>query len=98
MDWAEKYRPQHLDEVVGNGPSIRQMLEWAERAGIDMILVGDSGGMVQLGYQTTNPVRIARITPSRGTATAFSRRRRSNTPKQAANMAGNSKREYRRGE
>lgn len=28
----------------------------SEDAGIDMILVGDSGGMVQLGYQTTNPV------------------------------------------
>jgi 3-methyl-2-oxobutanoate hydroxymethyltransferase len=28
----------------------------AENAGVDMILVGDSGGMVQLGYQTTNPV------------------------------------------
>lgn len=28
----------------------------AEQAGIDMILIGDSGGMVQLGYETTNPV------------------------------------------
>lgn len=28
----------------------------AENAGIDMILIGDSGGMVELGYQTTNPV------------------------------------------
>lgn len=30
----------------------------AERAGVDMILVGDSGGMVQLGYETTNPVTM----------------------------------------
>jgi 3-methyl-2-oxobutanoate hydroxymethyltransferase len=30
----------------------------AENAGVDMILVGDSGGMVQLGYQSTNPVTM----------------------------------------
>ncbi len=27
-----------------------------EKAGIDLILVGDSGGMVQYGYTSTNPV------------------------------------------
>ena len=30
----------------------------AEQAGVEMILVGDSGGMVQLGYKTTNPVTM----------------------------------------
>ena len=30
----------------------------AEKAGVEMILVGDSGGMVQLGYKTTNPVTM----------------------------------------
>jgi 3-methyl-2-oxobutanoate hydroxymethyltransferase len=30
----------------------------AEKAGVDMILVGDSGGMVQYGYSTTNPVTM----------------------------------------
>lgn len=30
----------------------------AEKAGVNMILVGDSGGMVQLGYPSTNPVTM----------------------------------------
>jgi 3-methyl-2-oxobutanoate hydroxymethyltransferase len=30
----------------------------AENAGVEMILIGDSGGMVELGYTTTNPVTM----------------------------------------
>ena len=32
--------------------------KYEEKAGIDMILIGDSGGMVQLGYETTYPVTM----------------------------------------
>ena len=33
----------------------------AEKAGIEMILIGDSGGMVELGYNTTNPVTMSEM-------------------------------------
>ena len=29
MDWAEKYRPAHLAEIVDNATAIRQMADWA---------------------------------------------------------------------
>ncbi len=32
--------------------------KYEEKAGVDMILIGDSGGMVQLGYDTTFPVTM----------------------------------------
>ncbi len=28
MDWAEKYRPQHLDEILGNDAAEKQMAIW----------------------------------------------------------------------
>jgi replication factor C large subunit len=31
MDWAEKYRPRHLNEMVGNREALHQMSEWATR-------------------------------------------------------------------
>jgi replication factor C large subunit len=29
MDWAEKYRPAHLEEIVGNTAVLHQVLDWA---------------------------------------------------------------------
>ncbi|MDH7593349.1 MAG: replication factor C large subunit [Methanomicrobiales archaeon] len=29
MDWAEKYRPEHLKDVIGNTQTLGQMLSWA---------------------------------------------------------------------
>jgi replication factor C large subunit len=29
MDWTERYRPQRIADLVGNGTSVRQMVEWA---------------------------------------------------------------------
>ena len=29
MDWAEKYRPRTLSDLVGNGPAVKAMYDWA---------------------------------------------------------------------
>ncbi|HVP24996.1 MAG TPA: replication factor C large subunit [Methanomicrobiales archaeon] len=29
MDWAEKYRPRRLPDLVGNGPALKAMSDWA---------------------------------------------------------------------
>lgn len=46
MDWAEKYRPQRLGEIVGNGPAIRRIAEWARewsRKSKPLLLYGKPG-------------------------------------------------------
>ena len=30
MDWVEKYRPAHLEDIVGNTTAVRQIAEWAK--------------------------------------------------------------------
>jgi replication factor C large subunit len=30
MEWAEKYRPAHLADIVGNATAVRQIAEWAK--------------------------------------------------------------------
>jgi len=46
MDWAEKYRPRHLREMIGNREALRQMSDWAARWTTDsppLILYGKPG-------------------------------------------------------
>ncbi|MDD5048228.1 MAG: replication factor C large subunit, partial [Methanoregulaceae archaeon] len=46
MDWAEKYRPRRLEDLVGNSAAIRQMVEWAQSWSRDkkpLILYGKPG-------------------------------------------------------
>jgi len=46
MDWAEKYRPAHLADVVGNATAVRQMADWAKgwtRRSRPLLLYGKPG-------------------------------------------------------
>ncbi|MEA3200172.1 MAG: replication factor large subunit [Thermoplasmata archaeon] len=49
LDWTEKHRPRTLDDLVGNGPAIEQMRQWAEAWAEGkpqergLILAGDPG-------------------------------------------------------
>jgi|CZCB01.1.fsa_nt_gi replication factor C large subunit len=46
MDWAEKYRPQHLQDIVGNTTAVRQVYEWARdwsREKKPLVLYGKPG-------------------------------------------------------
>ena len=46
MDWAEKYRPKHLDEILGNAAAVKQMAMWAQNWTTDsapLLLTGKPG-------------------------------------------------------
>ena len=46
MDWAEKYRPAHLADIVGNTTAIRQIADWAKtwtRKSRPLLLYGKPG-------------------------------------------------------
>jgi replication factor C large subunit len=46
MDWASKYRPKHVDELVGNSTALRQMVNWGRtwtRESSPLILYGKPG-------------------------------------------------------
>ncbi|HJJ36509.1 MAG TPA: replication factor C large subunit [Methanocorpusculum sp.] len=46
MDWAEKYRPQHLSDILGNTAAVRQMAMWAQNwtpASAPLLITGKPG-------------------------------------------------------
>jgi replication factor C large subunit len=46
MDWAEKYRPERLQDIVGNTAAVRQIFEWAKawtRRSKPLLLYGKPG-------------------------------------------------------
>ncbi len=58
MDWAERYRPLHLQDIVGNTTVIRQMAAWAQgwtRQSRPLLLYGKPGiGKTSSAYALAN--------------------------------------------
>jgi replication factor C large subunit len=61
MDWAEKYRPKHLSDLVGNGEAVRQISDWARNWKIGtqpLILYGKPGiGKTSAAWSLANDMK-----------------------------------------
>ncbi len=57
---AKKARGERITMLTAYDYSLAA---WVDRAGVDIMLVGDSLGMVVLGYETTAPVTMAEMLP-----------------------------------
>jgi len=58
MDWVEKYRPRHFDEIIGNREAVHQIYDWAGKwkaGSVPLLIYGKPGiGKTSVAWALAN--------------------------------------------